>query len=201
MTKLIYASLIVVLIGVSTSVRAMPIEYTLNTFTGNAGSTLNGSITVDDDGDGIVIGSEITAWGFSSDLDGGISFGSLDVGASVTCSGVFECFSVVSTSLVFDFGPLPIASHVVFQINVGTYHQVLFDASSPDFSFPNEVNWVRDDPLVFDLLSPGLGRMEVAVAASGTVPVPPSLALLAIALAGWFGVAGARSGKRQPSLV
>ena len=107
--------IIAALVSVSSSALAVPVTYTLNQFTGDgSGSTLNGSITVNDaDANGLVAAAEITAWSFTSSTVPAFSIQFQDTGASTTCFGASVCFSIRDKSLLFDFGSLPSIEFVV----------------------------------------------------------------------------------------
>jgi len=198
MIKNIFALVFVALIGVSSPLRAMPIQYTLSQLTGIGGSLLNGSITVDDqDMDGLVVRTEITAWDFTS-TGGSVAFSFLSgSGSSVDCASYSSgaCFSIGANSLISG-GAATGLNNAIFFDPVSTAN-VLFQPMDP-----TSVDILWSETSNFDIFSVAHGGQGFSVATgSGTVPEPSSFALMVIALAMFFGVAARRPGTLQLSPV
>ena len=209
MNKSVYALTIVVLFSMSSAVRAIPNQYTLPGFTGLNGSVLNGSITVDDmDMDARIFANEITAWSFTSNLGVGFSFGSGDVGSEIFVGAcLVGCFSVNGSSLILDVSTIE-NPRTNFWFTTGN-NTVVFSESEGGLSPPNlaEIHWsnFNDTGNAFDVAQVGRHgdagiQGIVASASTSPMPEPSSLALLGIALAACFGVAGTRSGKQKSTV-
>ena len=206
MNKSVYALMIVVLFSMSSPVRAIPIQYTLPGFTGLNGSVLTGFITVDDlDMDARVFANEITAWSFTSNLGVGFSLGSGDVGSEIFVGGcLVGCFRVNGSSLILDVSTIE-NPRTNFGFTTGN-NTIVFTESEGGLSPPNlaQIYWSNFSNIgnAFDVAQvgrhgdPGIQGI-VASASPSPMPEPSSLALLGIALAAGFGVAGTRSGKQQ----
>jgi len=197
MIKNVFALVFVALIGVSGPVRAMPIQYTLSQFIGTAGSVLNGSITVDDQNmDGLIVGTEITAWDFTS--VGSIAFSFLSgSGSTVDCAdfSAGACFSVGANSLISG-GPATGLNNALFYDPISTAN-VLFQPLDPVSLYVGWTNMSSFDDVTF---AHGGQGFQVASAAT-TIPEPSSFALMLIALVMFYAVATRRSATPQLSPV
>ena len=195
MIKNIFALVFVALIGMSGAVRAMPIQYTLNQFIGVGGSVLNGSITVDDQNmDGLIVGTEITAWDFTS--VGSVAFSFLSgSGSSVDCAffSAGACFSVGANSLISG-GPATGLNNALFFDPISTAN-VLFLPLDPTTLYVGWTNMSNFDDVTFAHGGQGFQVASVAT----TIPEPSSFALLMIALAMFFAVAAKRTATPQLS--
>jgi hypothetical protein len=195
MIKNIFALVFVALIGVSSPLRAMPIQYTLSQFTGIGGSVLNGSITVDDqDMDGLVVRTEITAWDFTS--TGSVAFSFLSgSGSSVDCArfSARACFSIGANSLISG-GPATGLNDAVFFDPISTANVWFMPTSLTSI----DILW-SEGPVNYDIVTASHGGQGLSVASAATIPEPSSLALMVIGLAMFFGIAAKRPGTPQLS--
>ena len=174
---------------------AAPVVYTFNTFQDGT-NTLGGSITVDDNGDGKVFASEITAWQFTATGDPTFSLSSVGT-TSLTCLGANGCFSVASGALSFDFGSLD-QDDPYFEVNSGgasTLTRVAFVNALKD---GGRVQWLSG---LSDEVKVSPTDDVVARDLAGVVPEPGSLALLGTALVACFGATGRRSRRRRTKAV
>jgi len=183
--------LVSALLCLSAVVQAAPVVYTLKTFQDGA-NTLDGSITVDDDGDGKVFASEITAWQFAAT---GIPAFSFSSGGTNTfkCLGSNGCFSIASGALSFDFTSVNQDDPYFEALSVTPYAYVSFVNALKDGS----VQWSATDGVASDRLP---GNVIAQAPASG-VPEPATVILLGTAIAACFGVSGIRSRQRQSAAV
>jgi hypothetical protein len=196
MIKNVFALVFVALIGMSGPVRALPIQYTLSQFTGAGGSILNGSITADDlNMDGLIVGTEITAWDFTS--VGSIAFSFLSgSGSTVDCAdfSAGACFSVGANSLISG-GPATGLNNALFYDPISTAN-VLFQPLDPVSLYVGWTNMSSFDDVTF-----AHGGQGFQVASATTIPEPSSFALMLIALVMFYAAAARRSATPQFSSV
>ena len=199
MIKNIFALVFVALIGVSSPLRAMPIQYTLSQFTGIGGSVLNGSITVDDqDMDGEVTSLEITAWDFMSTGKVDFIFSNKGVGSDLICDGdKGACFAIGANSLLIGTATPDLGFSLAFFNDPVASYSVAFEFD-PNID-KNVVDFSWGAASIQDNVNINHGGQGLAVASAAKIPEPSSLALLVIALAMFFGVAARRPGTLQLS--
>lgn len=199
----------------SGSLSAAPVIFTLEPLLGSFGTTLTGSITVNDDGDGRVIRSEITDWSLRSEGGGGVPnflLSSANFGGLVTCNQNIECFNIQSGDLVFGgWSGSPFAQFVQFYGNnllAPTFGSasVAFLPPGPSGAFgctecviwSNYSSYPTNPQFPHDQFSLPNFQSSVIARPASVVPEPSSMVLLGTALAFWFGVSGMRYRKRLP---
>ena len=163
---------------------------------------MNGSITVNDNGDGLVAPGEIDSWVFTSNVGGGFSI----AGASAPLGSCENgCFVISGSQLLIGLANVEVPS-TGFSFISGAAH-VRFDEFFDTFNEHN-VNlalaaWYVGsglDPSDFASLGAGLDVVIASSSPNAQIPESSTLALLGIALAAFFGFARRRPGLQQSTV-